>query len=269
MQLIQANGLKFHVDTSGDPDGVPLVFSNSLGTDLRVWDKLIGLLPAGYRVIRYDTRGHGLSDCPPAPYGMGELVDDAAGLLDALDVRDAVFVGLSIGGMIGQGLAAERPDLVKALVLMDTAAKIGTGAMWQDRVDAVRAGGIEALEAAILQRWFSAAFHETAELALWRAMLCRTPVEGYAGCCEAIAHTDLWESTSRLRLPVLAMAGAEDGATPPDLVRETAALIRGAAFHVVPGVGHLPCVEAPRAVAELLIGFLADLKAADTASTLP
>lgn len=259
MQLIELNGTLLHVREDGPADGPPLVFSNSLGTDLRVWDALLPLLPPGLRVIRYDKRGHGLSACPPAPYHMRELVADAAALMDSLGVRDAVFVGLSIGGIIAQGLAAERPELVRAMVLMDTAAKIGTEAMWAERVAAVRAGGIDAIADAILERWFSRRFRaeRPAELAGWRHMLTRTPAEGYIGCCEAIAQTDLLESTSRLRLPTLALAGDEDGATPPDLVAETAALVPGSRFQLIRGAGHLPCVEAPGEVASLLAEFFA------------
>ncbi len=257
--MIRAHDVLTHVTLAGPPDGLPVVFSNSLGTDLRVWDRLVPLLPLDWRLIRYDTRGHGLSACPPPPYGMGELVADAAGVLDALEVRGAVFVGLSIGGMIAQGLAAERPDLLRAMVLMDTAAKIGTEAMWGERIAAIERGGIAALEERILERWFSARFRNEApeDLALWRHMLTRTPPEGYIGCARAIAQTDLMESTSRLRLPALAVAGSEDGSTPPDLVRETADLIPGAGFHVIRGAGHLPCVEAPGVVAEHLITFVA------------
>ena len=261
MQMIRANGLKHHISVRGPDDAPALVFANSLGTDFRVWDALLPLLPDGHRIVRYDKRGHGLTDCLPPPYGMGELVDDIAAILEALEIRDAVFVGLSIGGMIGQGLAAERPDLVRALVLMDTAAKIGTEAMWQDRIDAIARGGIAALEASILERWFSARFRAEDKLGLagWRHMLTRTPVDGYVGCCHAIANTDLMESTARLRLPALAMAGAEDGSTPPDLVRETAGLIPGCDFHVIRGAGHLPCVERPDEVARLMRDFLAAL----------
>jgi len=261
MRMIKTNDILTHVVESGPTDGLPLLFSNSLGTDLRIWDRVLPLLPPGLRIIRYDTRGHGLTDCPPAPYHMGALVADAAALLDALQVKDAVIVGLSVGGIIAQGLAAERPDLLRGIVLCDTAAKIGTAEMWQQRIDAVHAGGIEALADATMERWFSATFlrDRAAELAGWRNMLTRTPADGYTGCGAAIAETDLMDSTSRLRLPTLALGGSEDGATPPDLVRETADLIPGSRFHVVQGAGHLPCVEAPDIVATLITGFLDSL----------
>ncbi len=235
------------------------MFSNSLGTDLRLWDQLMPLLPKSLRLIRYDTRGHGLTSAPDGDYFMGDLVADAAALLDHLKVKDCVFVGLSIGGMIAQGLAAERMDLVRAMVLSNTSAKIGTTAMWQDRMEDVHKGGIEALEAATLERWLSARWRREnpSALAGWRHMLCRTPVAGYLGCSAAISETDLFESTARLTLPTLAIAGSEDGSTPPDLVRETADLIKGSKFQLIRGAGHLPCVEQPEEYAAILTTFLA------------
>ena len=134
MQAVRVNELGLHAAVTGDPDGLPVVFANSLGTDFRVWDPLLPHLPAGLKIIRYDMRGHGLSDAPEGDYYMGDLVADAAGLMDALGLRDAVFVGLSIGGVVAQGLAAERPDLLRAAVFSNTAAKIGTEATWRDRI---------------------------------------------------------------------------------------------------------------------------------------
>jgi len=258
MQMVEFNGITMHYADQGDPNGAPVVFSNSLGTDFRLWDQLMPHLPKGLRLIRYDTRGHGLTGAPDGDYFMGDLVADAAALLDHLKVKNCIFVGLSIGGMIAQGLAAERLDLVRGLVLSNTAAKIGTTAMWQDRMEAVRKGGIAALEAAILERWLSPRWRREnpTELAGWRHMLCRTPVDGYLGCSAAIAETDLFESTARLTLPTLAIAGSEDGSTPPDLVRETADLVKGSKFHLIRGAGHLPCVEQPQEYAAVLTTFL-------------
>ncbi len=258
MNLIELNGITVHYADEGDPNGAAVVFSNSLGTDFRLWDQLIPLLPKGLRLIRYDTRGHGLTSAPEGDYFMGDLVADAAALLDHLNVKDCVFVGLSVGGIIAQGLAAERMDLVRAMVLSNTAAKIGTTEMWQGRMADVRKGGIEALEEPILERWFAAKFRreQKTTLAGWRHMLCRTPVNGYLGVSAAIAETDLFESTARLTLPTLAIAGAEDGSTPADLVRETADLIKGSQFHLIRGAAHLPCVEQPQDYAAVLTAFL-------------
>ncbi len=240
----------------GTPDGAPVVFANSLGTDLHLWDTVLPHLPEGLRLIRYDKRGHGRSSVPPAPYSMGALVRDAEALLDHLGVREAAFVGLSIGGMIGQGLAVKRPDQLRVLVLSNTAARIGTREMWQQRIDMVRKAGIEALADAVLERWFSRDFRATPELARWREMLVNQPAEGYAGCCAAISGTDFYSATAGLRLPVLGIAGSEDGATPPDLVRETTDLVPGSRFELIRRAGHLPCVERPRTYARLLTGFL-------------
>lgn len=260
MHAATVNGIRLHYSVTGDPDGVPVVFANSLGTDFRVWDGVVGHLPAGLRIVRYDKRGHGLSDAPEGDYYMGDLVADAAALIEHLGLGPVVFAGLSIGGVIAQGLAAERPDLVRALVLSNTAAKIGTPAMWQERMEAVRVGGIEALADAVLERWFSRAFHAQRpdELAVWRHMLTRTPKAGYLGCCAALAETDLRDSTARLALPALAIAGSEDGSTPPDLVREMAVSIDGCRLEIVRGAGHIPCVEKPDVTARLIGDFLQD-----------
>jgi len=260
MQIVKLNGISVHYTDEGEPNGAPVVFSNSLGTDFRLWDQVLPYLPKGLRLIRYDTRGHGLTSAPEGDYYMGDLVKDAAALLDHLGVKNCIFVGLSIGGMIAQGLAAERLDLVRGMVLSNTAAKIGNTAMWHDRMQAVRDGGIKSLEAATLERWLAARWRREnpATLAGWRHMLCRTPVAGYLGCCAAIAETDLFESTARLSLPTLAIAGSEDGSTPPDLVRETADLIKGARFHLIRGAAHLPCVEKPEEYAAVLTSFLTE-----------
>lgn len=256
MQVLQRPDATLHISDQGPRDGRVVMFANSLGTDLRVWDLLVPLLPPDLRIIRFDKRGHGLSDASPAPYAMDQLVGDAEAVCEALSLVDVTFVGLSIGGLIGQGLAAKRPDLLRALVLMDTAAKIGTAEMWQARIEAVRAGGLEPMAGAIMERWFTAPFRDARpEFALWTNMLTRTTAEGYIGACAAIAGADLTESTRALTLPVMAMAGDQDGSTPPDLVRATAALC-GAEFHLIADAGHIPCVEQPEATAKLLVKFL-------------
>lgn len=259
MKIAELDDIRLHYRIDGDPEGAPLVFANSLGTDLRLWDKVIPLLPAGLRIIRYDKRGHGLSDAPPAPYAMGTLVRDMERLLDHLAVRDCVVVGCSIGGMIAQGLAVKRLDLIRAMVLSNTAVKIGTAQMWQERIEAVAQGGVEALADAVMQRWFSPAFRATAEMHAWRNMLTRTPADGYAGCSAAIAGTDFYSTTASLTLPTLGIAGDHDGSTPPDLVRETTNLIKGARFELIHGAGHLPCVERPAEFAQHLNSFLKDI----------
>lgn len=259
MDVLTFDDVALHVQVSGPADGPPVVFGNSLGTDLRLWDPVLPLLPKGLRIIRYDKRGHGLSSCPAPPYGMGTLVRDAERVMDALDVRDAVFVGLSIGGLIAQGLAAKRLDLVRAVVLSNTGLKIGTREMWDERITMMRAGGLASMSEAVMERWFSPAFRNSPAVSPWRRMVETCPEDGYAGCSAAIAGSDFYTTTAALRLPALVIAGDRDGATPPDLVRELADVIPGSKFELMRGVGHLPCVEDPQTYAAHLTNFLKDI----------
>ena len=252
------DNIRLHYADHGDAQAPALVFANALGTDFRIWDALLPHLPEGLRIIRYDMRGHGLSSCPNGPYFMGDLVADAGALLDTLKVKECVFVGLSVGGMVAQGLAAERLDLVRGLVLSNTASKIGTSQIWQDRIAQIRTGGIEAIAFGTMLKWFSNRYRKEQPEAVegWMNMLMRSPFEGYLGVASAIGETDLYESTARLSLPTLGIGGSEDGSTPPDLVRETVELIKGAQFELMRGVGHLPAIEKPLEYATLLTGFL-------------
>ncbi|MCT4556020.1 MAG: 3-oxoadipate enol-lactonase [Pelagimonas sp.] len=256
MPIAQLNGIHLNYRLDGPKDGTQVVFANSLGTYLRLWDQVLPLLPTGLRILRYDKRGHGLSDCPNAPYTMGQLVGDAEALMDHVGFRDAIFVGLSIGGLIAQGLATKRLDLVRAIVLSNTGAKIGTRQMWQDRIDAVQANGPSAIVDPTMERWFSRKFRDSAEFPMWRNMFLSCRAEGWAGCAHAIAGTDFYTPTAALRLPALGIAGSEDGSTPPDMVRETINLIPGSDFQLIRGAGHLPCVEAPQTYAALINDFL-------------
>ncbi|MDE0344916.1 MAG: 3-oxoadipate enol-lactonase [Boseongicola sp.] len=260
MTICRLEHVDLHYRDDGDPDGTPVAFSSSLGTDYRLWDPILPFLPSGLRLIRYDMRGHGLSSCPRPPYPMGALVADAEALLDHLGVRDSVFVGCSIGGMIAQGLAVKRSDQVRAMVLSNTAVKIGTTEAWQERIDAVKSGGIESLADAVMERWFSREFRATPELVAWRNMLTRQPDDGYIGGSSAISGTDFHATTANLILPTLVIAGSEDGSTPPDLVRETAELVKESRFALIRRAGHLPMVERPEEFAGHLTEFLENLE---------
>jgi 3-oxoadipate enol-lactonase len=256
MHSFDNNGVTLHVRDEGPRDGRVIMFSNSLGTDMRVWDLLIPLLPRNLRIVRYDKRGHGLSDCPEPPYHMDSLVDDALYVIDTLGLKDVTFVGLSVGGLIGQGVAARRPEVLQGLVLMDTAAKIGTVEMWAERIAAVEKGGLASYADSILDRWFSEPMrHDRVILSPWKNMLVRTPLAGYLGTSAAIAESDMTSSTSKLTMPVLALVGEHDGATNPDLVRGTAELCN-ADFHIIASAGHLPCVEQPEQTAIHMNEFL-------------
>ena len=259
MRVARARGAMLHWRQDGDPSGPAVVFANSLGTDLRLWDGVVDLLPPHLRLIRYDKRGHGLSSCPPGPYSIDDLAQDTLDLLDHAQVDSCVFVGLSIGGMIAQSLAARVPERITGLVLSNTAAKMGEAAMWQERIAMIEAQGIAALSDPILERWFAPAFLRQDAHLPWRHMLERTPKAGYIACCQAIAGTDLSATTRGLPQPALGIAGSLDGASPPDLVEATLDLITDARFTLIEDTGHLPCVEAPEAYAGVLLDFLKEL----------
>lgn len=257
MQFAKINGVVLHYAVRGPEDAPVLVFSNSLGTDFRIWSGLLERVGAPFRVVLYDKRGHGLSEAPDAPYKMDDHVGDLAGLLDHLGVQSAIICGLSVGGIIAQGLSAARPDLVRGLILCDTAHKIGPPDMWNDRIAQARAGGLEALAETILQRWFSNDLrgNRPDELTGWRNMLVRTPLEGYIGTSAAIRDSDMTDAAQAISVPTLCVVGDEDGSTPPELVRTLAGLIPGARCEVIAGAGHLPCIEKPDELAELVSSF--------------
>jgi 3-oxoadipate enol-lactonase len=257
MQALSRDFGTLHVRVDGPDAGPAVVFANSLGTDLRLWDMVLPLLPQGLRLIRYDKRGHGLSEG-----GGGQTIedhrDDAIAVIEAFARGPAVLVGLSMGGLIAQAVASHRPDLALALVLSNTAAKLGTAESWQVRIAAVEAGGVASIADAVMERWFAAPFRATAELALWRQMLANASAAGYIAACQALASADQRAATAALRCPTLVIGGSEDGASPPEVVRATAALIPGATYREIAGAGHLPCVEAPQAWAALVAPFLKD-----------
>jgi 3-oxoadipate enol-lactonase len=266
VQFATVNDVILHHQLISGPAGRPvIVFANSLGTDFRLWRDLVVRLAGDFPIVTYDKRGHGLSDLGQVPYSIDDHVLDLAALLDRLDVKDAVICGVSVGGMIAQGLAAKRPDLVKALVLCDTAHKIGTAEMWNARIEAIEAKGIESLADAVLERWFTPAFRrpENAAYHGYRNMLTRQSATGYAATCAALRDADLTESTKRISVPALCVVGEEDGSTPPDLVLSMARLIAGARYEVIKGAGHIPSIEQPEILAEMIRTFLATLPAGD------
>jgi len=258
VKFIQANHVILNCQLSGNPDGTPLVFINSLGTDLRIWDEVVPHFAAHFRLVRYDKRGHGLSDCPPAPYSIRDHALDLVALLDRLLIDTAVFIGISVGGLIAQDVAATWPDRVQKLVLCSTAARIGTAEMWHGRIRTLRREGMDSLADVILNRWFAPGFQSQQPEAYqgYRHMFSRTPVAGYTGTCEAIRDADLTAAVRTIQAPTLVLCGAADSATPPEVVRGLAALLPNARYEEIPHAGHLPCVEQPAATAVAIIRFL-------------
>ncbi|MBL4926572.1 3-oxoadipate enol-lactonase [Fuscibacter oryzae] len=253
--LVWLNDLRLNATVSGPADGPPLVLIHALGTDHTLWDGLVAALPR-HRILRFDLRGHGLSDVPPAPYSMGALIRDTERLMEHFAMKEAVVLGLSIGGMIAQGLAVKRLDLVRGLILSNTAARIGIAAQWQARIDTARKSGLAALADGNMERWFGRGWQANPATPAIRTLFQSTPLEGWCGCAAAIAGTDFYETTATLRLPLMAIAGTNDGSTPPDLVRETAELVPGHQFRLIRGAGHLPMTEQPDAYAQAVTEFL-------------
>lgn len=261
LAFITNQGVTLHYRLDGVPDGIPLVFLNSLGTDLRMWDKVTPAFAGRYRLIRYDKRGHGLSDCPPGPYALRDHTNDLAGLLAHLQVGPAILIGDSVGGMIALDFAAAHPQQVKALVLCDTAAKIGTADYWNERIDTLRQHGLPYLAPTILERWFSPTFaaQHPAEYRAYGNMLTRTPLEGYIATCTAIRDADLREAAQALAVKSLVVCGAEDKATPPELARGLAETLPNARFELIEQAGHLPGIEQPAALAAKINRFLSEI----------
>lgn len=259
MAFANINGQVLHYEflTESKDDPV-VVLINSLGTDFRIWLPLIDEIAEEWSFLLYDKRGHGLSETGSTPYSIGDHAQDLIGLLDHLKVKKAVLVGLSVGGLIAQEIWRQRPGLIEKIVLCDTAHKIGTADGWNQRIAGVTEKGIASLADGVMKLWFTPDFHaeRADELAGYKTMLTRQSVEGYAATCAAIRDADFTTVAPTITVPVLTIVGDQDGSTPPDLVRSTAALIPDAQFEIIEGCGHIPCVEQPAALAELIVDFI-------------
>lgn len=262
MQFAKLNGVTLHYQLIGAPENKPvIVFANSLGTDFRIWRDVIVRLAGEFAIISYDKRGHGLSDIGDAPYTIDDHARDLEALLDHLEVKNAIICGVSVGGIIAQGLFHNRPDLVGALILCDTADKVGTTDFWNERIAAVEAGGIEALAEPIMQRWFTPPFcvAENPDYNGYKNMLLRTPLAGYTGTCAALRDADFIEKSPQINVPAIAIVGAQDQACPPELVQAFAKRIPGCFYEEIKDCGHLPSIEQPVALTEIIKAFVAKL----------
>ena len=258
MQYYNTGRTIIHYRDWGPRDGKNIVFSNSLGTDSRIWDKVVRKLPSDFRVITYDKRGHGLSTEPKAEMSIFDLASDVSDLIDFLKLKRVNFVGISIGGMIGQVLAFKKPETVSRLILCDTAVKIGSKEIWNERVSLVRRIGLTGMVDSILERWFSPEYikNNADEMQLLSSMLKQTSETGYVECCKAISQTDLSEVSSKLVQPTTVIVGRNDISTPPELVKATADLIKNSRFAIVDDSGHLPCIDQSEPLAHLISEFI-------------
>lgn len=250
-----------HYELNGQPGGLAIVFCNSLGTDARIWDAVVAELAPDYRLVTYDKRGHGLSSVPAGPYSIEDLSADLLELADTLELDRFALVGISVGGLIAQRFAIDHPERIAGLVLCDTAAKIGDAASWSDRIAAVRTGGLEAIADAVLLRWFPVELRagRDAEIEGWRNLLLRSPIEGYLGACAALRDADLTEEIGNVTQPTLVLVGAEDQSTPVALVQAMADRLPAVHFAIVEAAGHLPCIDQPARVSQLVRDYLLEV----------
>ena len=252
------NPVEVHHVVQGPDDAPVVLLSNSLGSTYEMWDPQVAALAQRFRVVRYDTRGHGRSPVPPGPYTIDDLVDDVAALLDRLGVERAHVVGLSLGGMTAMRLAAREPDRVDRLVVLCTGARLEPVSAWTDRAATVRAHGTAAVAGPVVERWFTPGFLESHpdERSRYQEMVAATPAEGYAGCCEVIAAMDLRPDLGSISAPTLAIAGADDPATPPARLEEVASGVQHGRLLVVPDAAHLANLQQPGAITPAIIEHL-------------
>ncbi len=258
MPTIDAGGCAIHVQVEGPDNAPPLMLSNSLGTDLHMWDDQAPAWSKAFRLIRYDRRGHGKSDAPKGPYAMEQFGRDVLAVLDALKVKKTNWCGLSMGGMVGMWLGANAPDRIEKLILSNTTAHFPVKDPWNDRIRLVREKGLGALVDPNMERWFTKEFRERAPqtIARMKEMFVATPVEGYIGCCEAIRDMDHRPLLGKIAAPTLVIAGRYDPATNLEAGQYVCDHIKGANMAIL-DTAHIANVEQPELYTAKVLEFLA------------
>jgi len=257
MTYTNVNGARFHYQLDGPANGPVVVLSNSLGTNLAMWDAQVSALAQKFRILRYDSRGHGVSEVTPGPYTIAGLAQDVTGLLDALQLPTAHYCGISVGGLIGQWLGINTSKRFKSLTLCNTAARIGTTDGWNTRIAATRETGIAPFANGVVSRWFTEDFAKRApaQIEAARQMLLHTPPEGYIATCAALRDEDLREAIAGIHTPTLVISGAQDAATTPTDGRFVAEKIPGAQYLEL-NAAHLSNIEAAEPFTAALLKFL-------------
>lgn len=262
---ISANGVTVNYEIGGLDSGPWVVFSHSLGCSKAMWQPQFDALAKSYRVLRYDIRGHGASSTPPAPYSLDMMAQDVKALCDALNIEKCHFVGLSMGGMIGQTVALNHPELLLSLTLADTSSHYGPDLMpfWEARSQTALMQGMTPLVAPSLERWFTAPFRAAHPVLMQEAMqwVLDTPSQGYAACCMAIAVIDTTARLKEIKVPAQVIVGKDDLATPPAMSELIHARIAGSKLLVLESAAHISSVEQARKFTDALQGFLAGVPA--------
>lgn len=267
MPTASVNGTEIFYSLEGPATRPTLVLSHSLMADHRMWDAQMPAL-RDYRVLRFDTRGHGASAAPAGPYTLDQLADDGIALIEHLGMKATVWCGLSMGGMIGQTLALKRPDLLRGLILCDTSSRYDADgrAQWRERMDGARANGVASLVDGTIDRWFSPEFvaDHPGEVDAVRAMIRSTPLEGYLGCSAAISELDLTDELHRIHVPTLAIVGENDPGTPVSAHRVICDRIPNADLLILPRARHLSNIEDSVGFNTALRAFLMEHSGAHT-----
>ena len=255
---INANSIDMDYRLDGPEDGPMVMLSNSLMSNYTMWDSQVTALTHKYRVLRYDQRGHGGTETTPGPYSIELLAEDTRALIEELDIEAVHFVGLSMGGFTGQVLATHYPDKVLSLCLCDTACEMQPGSLWNERIDAAREKGIEALLAGTLERWFTPPFHKTGgeQLTKISEMIMGTGVDGYIGCAEAIRDMSICDNLGKIGAPTLVLVGEADPACPVASAQVLHDGISGSKLVVIPQAAHLPNIEQTALFNDTLVNFL-------------
>src|SRR5262245_57605533 len=257
---ITVNGINVHYALEGPASGPVITMSNSLASNLSMWEAQMPVLTSRYRVLRYDTRGHGGTDATAGPYSLDELSEDVRALLQALGITRTHFIGLSMGGMIGQIMALKYPELLQSVVLCDTMSRVPTEAkpMWDERVHTAETRGMEPLVEPTVARWFTEPFRQKGAPVIdqVRSMIRTTPPQGYAGCCQSIAALNLTDQLKRISLPTLIIVGEDDPGTPVAASRVIHEQIQGSELVILKSAAHLSNLEQPEAFNQALTAFL-------------
>lgn len=256
---VTANGISINYRLDGPEGGPVVMFSNSLISNYSMWnDQLEAITDAGYRMLRYDTRGHGGTDAPDIPYSISIFAADAIGLLDVLNIEKVHFVGLSMGGFIAQLLAANYSDRVLSLALCDTACVMPPKQLWNDRIAEAEAGGIVALADATLERWFTAPYHKSnpGEVERVRDMINASNVSGYTGCARAIRDMSQCDVLGKIKTPTIVMVGESDPACPVAAAEVLHRGIEGSTLVIIKEAAHLPNIQQRDEFNSILLDFL-------------
>jgi 3-oxoadipate enol-lactonase len=258
---ITANGISMNYQLEGPANAPVVTLSHSLATNLSMWDPQIPALISRYRVLRYDTRGHGGTDAPEGAYSLEQLAEDVRALLQALGIARTHFIGLSMGGFIGQILALEYPQMLQSLLLCDTSSRVPPEArpMWEERIRVAEAQGMEPHVEPTIGRWFTTPFREKRPdiVDAVRAMIRATNPVGYVGCCHAIAALDLTDRLHAVAVPTLIIVGEEDSGTPVAASRTIHERIKGSELVILKSASHLSNMEQPDAFNRAVTAFLA------------